>query len=42
VIDINTWFEQKRATEIGNTFYLKAKEAADVEELEVKQSYMNP
>ena len=42
VVDINTFFEQKRATEIGNTYYLKAKEAQEQEELEIKQTFLNP
>jgi len=32
----------KRNTEKGNTFYLKAKEAIELEEQKIKKSFMNP
>ena len=31
----------KRATEIGNTFYLKAKENMEAEDLKIKTGYLN-
>jgi hypothetical protein len=33
---------EKRKTEKGNTYFLKAKEAVDLDEVRIKQSFMNP
>ena len=33
---------EKRKTEKGNTYYLKAKEAVDLDEIRIKQAFMNP
>ena len=40
-VGTDQYFEQKRATEIGNTFYLKAKEHTETETMKIKRSYMN-
>ena len=40
-IDTKTYFELKRGTEIGNTYYMKAKEFTESEEIRIKKAYMN-
>ena len=36
------FLEMKRMTEKGNTYFLKATEAVEQEEIKVKQTFMNP
>ena len=40
--DLDVLFEAKRTSEIGNTYFLKAKEFTEQEEIQIKSSYMNP
>ena len=42
VLTSEEFIAEKRKTEKGNTYFLKAKEAVDQDEIRIKQAFMNP